>query len=262
MLQRDIDPHQIFRVLFRSWYWLVIAMLIGGLVGLGITHLRPARYQAAAVLRIDLGGEEYRQLAWTRKRDILSPVRVLLLGDETLRDTLAFLGEHVEGQSVAELRDGLRLNDLESEWFLGAIHTEPNEAARIANAWSSTGLSKLQEAASHAIRAAELGAQLKSSGCALVGGRANAWDCPEEVGGANTATLEEQWESAFAASHGIPPLLEYELVRTATVPDGPLYWGRGVIILSAALLGGVIGVSIVLATTSPESQFHSRRGSR
>jgi len=261
LLRRDIDPHQIFHVLFHSWYWLIVAMLMGSLIGLGITHLRPARYQASAVLRIDLAGEQYGQLSWTRKRDLLSPVRVLLLGDETLLQTLASLGKNGDKQSAAELRENLRLNDLESEWFLGALHTEPEEAARIANAWSSIALSTLQEAASYATRAAKIGAQLESSGCALRGNRGTAWDCPEKSGGADVASLIEQWESAFAASHGILPSLDYEMIRGATTPRQPLYWGRGAVILSATLLGGLIGVGIVLATASLENSHLPRRGS-
>lgn len=261
LLRREIDPHEIFRVLFQSWYWLIVAMLIGGLIGLGITRLRPPRYQASAVLRIDLVGEEYHQLGWTWKRDILSPVRVLLLGDETLMQTLASQGKNGDERSAAELREDLRLNDLESEWFLGAIHTEPDEAAHIANAWSSIALSELEETTSQATRAAKIAAQLETAGCVLRGAHGAAWDCPPEWGGVEVASLIEQWESAFAASHGIPPELEFELIREATAPRQPIYWGRGAIILSASLLGGVVGVGIVLATAPPKRELIRHRGS-
>ena len=248
LLSREIDPRVIFFSFLRAWYWLVIAILVGGLLGLGVSYLRPARYQAAAALRVDLTGEAYQHLVWPRKRELLTSVRVLMLGDETMQAVLSLLGDQSEFSSPAELREHLRLNDFEDQWMLGTIHEDPHEAAIVANAWAQAASTGLGKAVDHAASAIVVQSRLEDLGCELAGGSPAAWDCPPGAATESIASLVEEWEAHRSKSHGVPAAVEHEFVQEASAPDRPIYWGRGALILSGAFLGLLIGMALSIAT--------------
>jgi len=247
LLQREIDPREIFDALCRAWYLPVLFVLGGGLLGLVFTWVQPPRYQAVAALRVDLGGDAYQNLVWPRKRELLSPIRVLLLGDETIRATMNLLGDQADLNSPAELRERLRLNDFESQWMLGVIHSDPEEAARIANAWAQAASAKLGQAVGHANSAATIRSRLEGLGCRATGSSPASWDCPAGEGMESAHKLLEEWEVHRSESHGVPAAVEYEFVQEASAPDRPIYWGRGALILSGAFLGLLIGMALSIA---------------
>ena len=254
MLRREIDPKELFRALFRGWYWIVLFIIGGGLFGLLFTQLRPPRYQAVAALRVDLTAEDHRRLAWPQKRDLLSPVRVLLLSDATLNRIPDILKMPVDTQSTAELRETLRLNDYESEWLLSAINGDPSLAAAIANAWAEAAVLRIEEAVAHAGLALAIRGQLMELGCEVKGGNASAWRCEPASDMDRVDPLIEDWKRHIAASAGIPADLTYGQIREASPPDVPIYWGRGVIILSGALLGLLLGAGLILARTEASAR--------
>jgi len=253
LLRREIDPREIYRALFRGWYWLVLFIVGGGLLGLIFTKLRPPRYQAVAALRVDLMGEDFGHLGWPQKRDLLSPVRVLLLGDATLEQIPGMLGDMIEVRPPAEMRDQLRLNDYESEWLLGVVSTDPAQAAAIANAWAQAAVTQLEQSVEHAALASAIETELNDLGCETKGKNPAAWDCAEGAPADRVDPLIEEWGNHMTASRGIPAELTFEPIREASPPDQPIYWGRGVVILAGALLGALVGIGLSLVWMSSEA---------
>lgn len=239
--------------LAQRWPILLAAFLAGCLAGLLFSLVTPPIYQSTAAIAINIDYGRTQPLELIVEDRALDRVWQLLVSDETLLLTLERLqsseGADEAWESLSALRSHVRLEQRLSRWELHGIHRDPRSAAAIANAWAATSLEQLQQAQMHAWNAVQLqGAPFLVQCFALypAGVAPDAlWECVAS-GPELTSEAVDVLRAEVEASHGILPNLAYELTESAAVPEKPVLWSRGLLVLA----GGIAGLAAAMILSS------------
>ena len=150
------DSRDVLLRLIRRWPWLLAAVCLGGLLGLGISGLLRPVYEGVAVVGVGVDYGRTLPLDEEAMRHALDRAREVFLADETLEAVMRADNQAQERyDSVNALRDQLRLSEIDGGWELGVRSGTPEEAASLANVWASASLEELQAAVGHACSAAD-----------------------------------------------------------------------------------------------------------
>ena len=267
-LTQEVDllgPAQ--RVLAR-WYWVLLATLVGAALGLGLSLLRPAEYQAQAAIAVSLDPTLNGPLELVVEDRALDRVHQLILGDEVLAETSALLlaedPTNDSWASAAALRQRVRLEQRLARWELTAWDRDPAAAARLANAWAGVAIERLAEAQAHAWRVLEMRGAPFLVECYKrlpeSAPDAEFWEC---ITASAVLAPEESraLQAEFAASRGILPSLSFEWVAAAHAPAAPGIGNRGLMVVAGAVLGLIAGVLVsVLVPLRSASPSRARSG--
>jgi hypothetical protein len=230
--------------------------LIGALIGFVFSLAHPPRYQAEAVLGVTINYGITEPLELVVEDRVLNRVVALLKSNDTLERVLDRLpGEvrdHRGWARPVNLRESLRLDKRLAEWGLVVVDEDPQLAMEVAQQWATVSLQILDEAVEHAWKAA-----------ALLGGPFDV-DCyPVEIEGAmgpvvtwrcqvtplelDPDALEGALRTEIDLSHGVLPIISYELLREPRLPNEPIQWGRGLLMGAGAVVGLILGFGLTLS---------------
>ena len=246
----DFDVTEGYQRLVSRWHWVVVAGMIGGLVGLLASYVRPPIYQASAVIGIgiDLSRAEVPEDFTIRQAH--DRVRSLLLADDIL-DQAVFLSAQRAGvappmESSAALRGRIRLAERPDGWELIVFGPSIAEAERLVQAWADASLEGIAVASFHALRAADWQHVLYEASCHLVAhgsGAASAqWQCESPPPEGDADAIPASILAEVEASRGILPAFSYFAVKGSGGSARPVVWGRESLVLGGAVVGFVIGV--------------------
>jgi hypothetical protein len=243
--------HLVFQCMLQFWPRIAILAVIGGVAGLAVSSLRPACYLAHAELRVAVLDESYAVLDWDQRRILLAPLRSLLFEDSTLASTLVALEGTTMLHSVGELRERLRLSEIEDRVRLGALADDPELAAEIANTWAEVGLLRVERSQEAVREVALIQGELESAGCQRIveagGGDPLDWTCEGATNAAGAAASLDRLQGLTVDIPDLPPSLITTLVIRAAPPMTAVYGGRASMVLSGASLGFILGAGWILA---------------
>ena len=249
----DIDPKSYLGRTRAGWVVVLAAAIVGGLVGLALSEIRSPRYQAIAVLGIGIDYGRTLRLDPLTERKALDRVRGLLLSDDTLQGATRRMDDSVEADEglsdMSQLRKRVRLGEKGGRWELSVVSARPELAALAANAWADSALAELDTAVGHAWRVAELQSVIFEVGCRLesrqVDGAAAVWSCQEESAPSELEQISAEALKEATQSRGILPAISFSMLERAFPPTEPILWGRGLMGLSGALIGLLLGAAWV-----------------
>jgi LPS O-antigen subunit length determinant protein (WzzB/FepE family) len=245
------DP--IKRVLSR-WSTLIVAGMLGALLGLIYSYFRPPIYQAEAILGVNINYGVTEPLELIVEDRVLNRVAAVIMADKTLGRVLDETSESVrkdrQWEEPSDLRQSIRIDQRLAEWGLVVVDPDPVTAANIAQLWAYSSLQVLDEATEHAWRALALLGESFDVECDLIraeDGTSRGWTCQVEPLDLDPDSLSGELQKEIARSKGILPNLSYELLRDASPPSSPVVWDRGTVILAGALIGllGGFGLEIL-----------------
>jgi hypothetical protein len=240
-------PH-FFSQNLRNWRVTFGLMLVGSLVGLVLSLFKPPIYQAYAVLGVNIQYGVTEPMNLVVEDRALNRVAALIGSDRTIAQTLKKIPENVirdRGWTDVEVfREALLLERRLAEWWLAAFDQDPQVALAVAEAWITTTIRVLNNAAEHAWKAAALMGDPFNIECEKVKEfRVPAyWDCQVEAFDLGPEALEGEIQTEIALSRGMLPNISYELLSEASLPSNPILRDRGLFILSGALAGLILGV--------------------
>jgi uncharacterized protein involved in exopolysaccharide biosynthesis len=245
---------------FQGWQGFILLGLLGAIVGFVISFILSPRYEAIAAITVsvDYGRTEIDSLV-TEDR-ILDRIWQLMISDQTFEIVIDELNEtHGEQQawsSIETLRKHTRLDARLSRWEMIGIHSDPEFAKAIANAWKKINLERLDAAMEHAWRAQSLQGVSFEIGCVnlLTGEEAEALYHCVTVGEGVSPNVVDELREEITASHGIHPGTSYELVQHATTPQRAVLWPRGVLIFSGAMMGVIVGFFLALRNIKQDDE--------
>lgn len=246
------------------WPVLLIWSVLGGALGLAFSALRPAVYEAEAVLAVSIDYGRTAPLELIVEDRLLDRVWAYLTSDMVLTDTLERMrdgeGSDLPWGTPAELRKNARLEARLSRWTFIGSHSDPNVAATIANAWAESAQEALSEALDHAWRAVELQEGVFFPNCLQIlhgPTKEELWECfsrGARVGPQQVAALREE----INAAHGVSPMVSYSFVDRAFPPASPVIRDRGWLVLSGTFAGLLIAAGHVMFP--PETWSRSGQG--
>jgi capsular polysaccharide biosynthesis protein len=249
----EISPLRSIQSILKHWWVLVLLGVLGGGIGWLVHYLRPPLYEAKAVMAFNI---DFPSLT----DENLS----IYIADQTFGAGGALMfSTSVLEQLVSEAQSrGIDVNlttivkmvqypeRRQNLWTLRVRHPDPQTAADLANLWAEISYQQLEEAHSHAVRASVLQTYLQALGecpdppdlnppppaiCAGQGG-IDRQDLP---------AIEAELNAEIQASRGILTDLLFTFSQRAQVPDGPVSFETGSLVISGALIGFLCGVLLL-----------------
>lgn len=249
--------------MLHRWLWLIAASLIGAVAAFVFSLLIPPRFETEAAIAVNLDYGSLEPLELVVEDRVLDRVWQLMVSDETLLQTQALveskLSEAEIWDSLPSFRAHTRLDARLSRWELIGIHNQPEIAREIANSWMIIVLQRLDAASEHAWNAAQIeGIHFDVQCISQLSGQSESllWNC---ILLKDDVTEDEflRFRAEFERSHGILPILTYEAVHEAVLPERPVLWGRGLSVLLGGITGFVIGVILVLSLSLQKRDLQS-----
>ena len=253
MKKVDFDLASGYAKVLGGWYWILAAGILGGLVGLALNWLVPARYQSTALVSIGIDYGRTQFIDEDAERHIFARIQDLLLSDDVFQAAQGQLSQSLpgeqEGGSAVDLTERVRLHRIEAQWQLSALGGSPELAAAYANAWAESALQAVERAAQHAWRVAELQGAYFRVACKpgeepTLGA---VWVCDEVDPSGASNGLEQELLEEVRQSRGIPPAVSYGWLRKAVPPTERMADRRPLWAGSGALIGLVLSTSVLSA---------------
>jgi capsular polysaccharide biosynthesis protein len=137
-----------FLVILRAWRLLLIAFLVGGLLGAAVYAMFPPPYRAEAVMVMDQNLEKSfptspdRELFYFLERET-TKLEELAWSDEVL----SRVALDMKDVSVEQLRNGkLQLSQpSDGGWRFYGIDPDPKRAAALANSWADSYMTEIRQ---------------------------------------------------------------------------------------------------------------------
>jgi len=253
--KRDIDAAAMLHRAITSWYVILLAGLVGAVIGWLISFARPPLYQASVFIEYAVDYSRTAHMDDITVHQAYEQVRRMLLADETLQSTLDAAQEKVGGGLIftdtADLRSQIQLSRYPGGFELIVYGQDPEQSAAAANAWADVALEETEKAIGHAIRAAELQSKIYKAGCKLSPDHGDSdrvvWVCASGRPSIDSDELADDLLREVQQTRGILPIFTFSLLQEAQVPTDPIAWSRGSIVLACSLVGfllGFIGVNL------------------
>jgi len=247
----------------RRWVWVVFFGGIGALVGFLISLMITAKYEAAASILINLDYTRTVEQELVIEDRVLDRAWHLINSDETylrvLEELVAAKGEFSAWESVETLRESTRFDARLSRWEFIGIHTDPQIAVVIADAWQEVALSRLDEAMQHAWKAQSLQGISFDVACVEMV-IVEEWDdvltCVT-IGAEVSSEIMTELRKEIAASHGLLTVITYEPFQKASLPEDPILWPRGLLVFSGGMIGFILGFLIFVILKKDEKSEKS-----
>ena len=255
MLKRDIDATVMLRKTITSWYLILLAGLVGAVIGWLIAFTRPPVYQASVFIEYAVDYSRTAHMDDITVHQAYEQVRRMLLADGTLQATLDVANERVDEELIfidtADLRSQVQLSRYPGGFELIVYGHYPEQSAATVNAWADVALEETEKAIGHAIRAAELQSEIYKAGCKLSTDPGSSdrvvWLCASGYPDLDPNELADDLLREIQQTRGILPIFTFSLLKEAQVPTDPIAWSRGSLILACAMVGllfGFIGVNL------------------
>ncbi len=257
-LSDDLNLSDASQRLMRSWPLVLIAGLLGGLLGLASGYVVAPRYLATASLGIGADPNLAEPLNGNVQVEANLRIQDLLLSDATLEAARGQLSPELAGNSLEAFRAVLRLEKYDSRWDLEATADSPRSAADRANAWAKAAESEFQAASAHALKAGQFQALLFSVACQpevlIEGNSGNLWACDEMDLGLDPDQVGADLLEEARLGQGILPALSLTELKSASPPDKPVREAVPILALAGTLVGLSLGLVLVGAGMWPRAR--------
>ncbi len=259
-LVKEVSISGFFQTILQKWWVVVLCTFLGGGGGTLFHAWQPPVYEVKAALAVNLDVLEYQLTLWEEDR-LMSAILVVVnsrqVHEQTISQANALWGYSL---TVEEFRQKI---SLERQFWVVEMRLrdhDPTLATELVNLWAETAYYTLTQAQKHALAAYQIQRQLDGWLACLPGyvtptpGPAApqtslipAWNencknySPEVIEAAiarlSAARLAEQNKSL-----GLAPFIEFSFPEKASIPDRPVVYGRGILVLAGGIIGFLLAV--------------------
>lgn len=239
-------PKDFYQKLIRFWFYLPIAMIIGGVFGLFLHFLIPSIFEAQAKFIVTIDYTRTGYLSDIQEDQAMRSIGSLINSDFVLQKTVDIANLHGEDITLPELREKSRLERGEFEWYIRIRDQSAEKASQLVNFWAEQADRVLTDASLHSIKAEELFNYLDSMELCLQRITQGLNSCsPCEVKNTNQILDEINSVGMLAyqekeASRGIMPALSVELRERSQPPLHPVVFARNSFVFGGAIIGMMI----------------------
>ena len=155
-MRDDFDPLRTMNHLLAGWWKIAVLAVIGGLLGLGISYLRPPKYQAEAIFHASIDfteinyenmvGEYGDPLVWTQFEEDLALQVVKRMLQARLDAAYEYALTLDPSLTKDTFKDDYQIERYLGNWFLRYRRTDPQVAQAVVNYWAEDGLALLRAA--------------------------------------------------------------------------------------------------------------------
>lgn len=253
----DINPFEYLVKAVSGWKIILSAGIFFAILGVFVSSIMPAVFQASSVLQVDIDYKRAAPLDDVTVMKAYERVRGVLLADDVLEEAILAAQEEAgpsnEFSEIAAMRERIRVSQRPDGWELVVYSHAPEQAAVIANAWAESSIQALEAGLLHSMKAWEWQGALYSAHCSLEVDPADEsraiWSCSTTSEGFDPDSISDAILEEVRLTRGILPMFSFSVLQQSTIPDAPILWQRGTIILIGAVLGLAVGFVWVVGRT-------------
>jgi capsular polysaccharide biosynthesis protein len=254
----DFSPLEAFDLARRRWWLIAVFVLAGGLLGFVFSRLHPPRYDAQALLVINIDYQQAPELV--QKTDdhyledqIIGAANAVVLSTTVLDQVHADLqAQGIDLDWEDYISHNLASERRRSQFWLRVRDRSPRIAASVANLWIEKAYAALMESHQHAVNAKMLREYAAGmSACPTPPQGANP-PPPSLCGSGSPAEIQQaiaavtaQIEAETIASNALSPALTFSLGPRAALPVTPVAYRGSLLLAAGALLGCAAGIVAV-----------------
>jgi len=153
---KDLEVLASFKHIIRLWWVIALGMILGGLLGIGISRILPATYEAEAIFHasIDFRDINFENLVaekggpyeWTQYDEDLALEMVKSVLLEKVPETYEYAHSLDSTITFPEFRRNFQIERLHAQWYLRYRHPDAQIAANIVNYWAMNGFKAMKTA--------------------------------------------------------------------------------------------------------------------
>jgi hypothetical protein len=258
MKSDTFTPIRNFKNILQKWWLLVLAGVVGGLIGYLASLALPPRYEAYAQISSQLNYNEAYELEDYEENRAVNEVGWVCVLDPVLNEVETQIkeqGYQIDRSTIIEMISVDRIDDL---WSLRVTHTNPQTAALFANIWADESYRQLTDAYSHALEAKNLQTQVSSLESCLslpksqtasiaICATKDLESITKEIGEKSDLLQQE-----LALARLLHPDLQFSFVSRAVVPQQPTSRARGGLVFAGATLAFILTLTYLLVKDGRE----------
>lgn len=155
-MRDGFDPLKTYNQLLTGWWKIVALAVIGGLIGLGLSFIRPPKVQAEAIFHASIDfteinyenmvGEYGDPLVWTQFEEDLALQVVKRMLQARMDAAYEYALTLDPTLSKETFKEDYQIERYLGNWFLRYRHEDPQVAQEVVNFWAERGLETLQAA--------------------------------------------------------------------------------------------------------------------
>ncbi len=247
-MDKPFYPRDTLEQALRSWWLIVLFMVLGGGAGLIFSLMRPPVYDAKAVFTTSIDTTRTGQMTDVEVDQAIGIVGDIISSSNVMAEVVQkgkSAGLSINAANFSDMASTDRKNYL---WELHVSNNNPTTALSIANIWADTAASSLNDAYQHALLAQGYQRYLDSLESCLgqtaaavpamsTCSRSNLADIQQEL--AKTGTLYKEEKQA---SQGLLPSVLVSLSEKPQLPSRPILFGRNQSVFSGALVGFLLAL--------------------
>ncbi len=233
----------LLKAIAARWFWLVIAMIAGGLLGWGVTTFKHPLYEADAVFTVTIDYTRTGALSDVEEDQAMRGVGDIIFSDEVVSDALNVLKSEGMELSRDEFFDDAVFEREEFRWAIRYRDSDPQTALRVVNAWQGEADRILQDSLVHARKAASYEKVLNGLElCLQRGTQAGGLDGECSLGNleailGSISSTSDLINTELAQSRGLFPALTVVLSDTAQLPTQAVRYQTNVQVLCGMAIG-------------------------
>ncbi len=248
---KNLSFLELLKSIGSRWYWLVIAMIAGGLLGWAATFFKAPLYEANAIFTVSIDYTQTGALTDIEEDQAMRGVGDIIFSDEVVSATLAVL--KAEGMQLArdEFFEDAVFDREEFRWAVRYRDSDPQIALQVVNAWANEADRILQDSLVHARQAASYRQVLSGLELCLQRGM--------QAGGISADCSIDNLDAILAAISDTSALITHELAQSrglfsavavalsdrADLPSQPVRYQTNVQVLSGAAIGLLAAIFIM-----------------
>lgn len=245
-----ISPREKALNILTFWWVVAAAAILGGLAGLGIFALKEPVYEAQVSITMGIDFARTGSMEQYDKDLALGTAAGIIYSVDVIQQVVAEAQANDIPVNYDTLKKGSIIERKSFVWLLRVRHTDPEQAAYLANRWIDLGIAALDTASQHAVRADGLQEYMHSLETCLEQVAVNALvpTCPYH------SVVELQSELSVSqsefllekqAARNLFPQITYTVSQPATPPHSPVNYGRNNLVLAGLLIGLLVGITLV-----------------
>ena len=250
-MDNDFSPLETINLILRKWWLLALMLAVGGLVGILFFQMRQPIYEATVSFAMGIDYTRTGPITQYDEDHALGMAGALITSSrikEKVVEKAAYRGIDI---GFDQLHTNAFLERKAHVWILRIQHENPETAAQLANIWAEIASNRLEEAYQHALKKESLERYAISlsdclqmsvaSGPVLATCQVISVEELQEM----IAQLNDKILAEKQASYNIFPGLLFGEVTQAVVPQKPVRYGRGSIVLAGMSIGLIAGIFLI-----------------
>lgn len=243
------------------WQIIVIFMVVGGLVGLLLSVLKTPVYEASATLTTNMELVRNSNITEIMVDAEIEHVGTLPYYPEIIDKLIQKEKEQGNTISLEYLKKNGSIERELMNTFLKVRGPDPEVAARIATEWAQITFDRLQQAFPYAVAVSSAKQQLQEiDSCLNDPKKLDVPFCKNLTADQADQIIETANQTIIAQSPytlGLTVALNVSDYQPASVPTEPLWNARGTLVLSAMLVGLIVGIIFNEIKSKPAENHES-----